>query len=80
MIATVSLLSLLACVQAFTLSPLSRKSSMALSAEKSKSVPFLPVPPNLSGMIGDKQFDPIGFSNIIDVRFLRLTITIRIIE
>jgi hypothetical protein len=38
---------------------------------KSKSVPFLDAPKNLDGMVGDKGFDPIGFSDIIDPRFLR---------
>jgi len=42
-----------------------------MMAEKSKSVPFLDAPKNLNGMIGDKGFDPIGFSDYVDVRFLR---------
>lgn len=42
-----------------------------MMAEKSKSVPFLEAPKNLNGLIGDKGFDPIGFSDYIDVRFLR---------
>ena len=44
---------------------------MSLMAEKSKSVPFLDAPKNLNGLVGDKGFDPIGFSDYIDVRFLR---------
>lgn len=42
-----------------------------MMAEKSKAVPFLDAPKNLNGMIGDKGFDPVGFSNYIDTRFLR---------
>ena len=42
-----------------------------LSAEKSKSIPFLLAPKNLGGLIGDKGFDPFGFSDFIDVRFLQ---------
>lgn len=38
---------------------------------KSKSLPFLPEPKNLAGMVGDKGFDPIGFSDAIDPKFLR---------
>jgi len=42
-----------------------------MMAEKSKAIPFLDKPKNLDGLVGDKGFDPIGFSNFIDVRFLR---------
>ena len=38
---------------------------------RSKSVPFLDAPKNLEGMVGDKGFDPLGFSDFIDPRFLR---------
>eukprot|EP00401_Gymnodinium_catenatum_P068663 CAMPEP_0117472802 /NCGR_PEP_ID=MMETSP0784-20121206/8439_1 /TAXON_ID=39447 /ORGANISM="" /LENGTH=171 /DNA_ID=CAMNT_0005266973 /DNA_START=99 /DNA_END=614 /DNA_ORIENTATION=- len=40
-------------------------------ADKSKSLPFLPQPANIVGMAGDVGFDPVGFSNWIDVRWLR---------
>lgn len=39
---------------------------------KSKAIPFLEAPPALDGsMIGDVGFDPLGFSNYIDLKFLR---------
>lgn len=47
-----------------------RSTSSALFA-KSKAVPFLEAPKNLEGLVGDKGFDPIGFSDFIDPRFLR---------
>jgi len=44
------------------------RSSTALSAEKSKSLPFMNRPPLLDGsMAGDVGFDPLGLSNIDDV-------------
>ena len=42
-----------------------------MAGEKSKSIPFLSAPANLNGMIGDKGFDPVGFSDFLDVRWLR---------
>jgi len=65
-----ALLSLLA--SAFSFSPRQgfSRSSIALQA-KSKSVPFLEAPQKLDGMIGDKGFDPVGFSDYIDPRYLR---------
>ena len=45
--------------------------SMRMMAEKSLSVPFLNAPKNLKGMVGNKGFDPIGFSDSLDVRWLR---------
>jgi hypothetical protein len=38
---------------------------------KSQALPFLPQPPNLVGMAGNVGFDPAGFSNLVDVRWLR---------
>ncbi|CAE7197646.1 FCP [Symbiodinium pilosum] len=41
-------------------------------ASASKSLPFLPKPANLGGLIGgEAEFDPIGFSDIIDIKWLR---------
>mmetsp|Transcript_8823 Transcript_8823/g.23158 ORF Transcript_8823/g.23158 Transcript_8823/m.23158 type:complete len:208 (+) Transcript_8823:395-1018(+) len=46
--------------------------SVMMATEKSKAVPFLPRPKNLDGsMVGDVGFDPLGFSNYIDLKFLR---------
>jgi hypothetical protein len=40
--------------------------------EASKSLPFLPKPENLEGWVGEEQeFDPVGFSDTFDMRWLR---------
>eukprot|EP00439_Symbiodinium_sp_Y106_P020165 s2750_g2.t1 len=44
----------------------------ACRASSSKSLPFLPKPANLGGLIGgEAEFDPVGFSDIIDIKWLR---------
>jgi len=46
--------------------------SRAAGPTSSRSMPFLPVPPKLKGWIGEEQeFDPLGFSDLFDIRFLR---------
>jgi hypothetical protein len=57
-------------VVAFNRIPVNGMKSTALAA-KSKSVPFLEAPKNLNGLVGSKEFDPLGFSDVIDVRFLQ---------
>jgi len=38
----------------------------------SKSLPFLPKPQNLGGLVGgEAEFDPLGFSDLIDIKWLR---------
>jgi light-harvesting complex I chlorophyll a/b binding protein 1 len=60
------------CAAAAFLAPVKGNiESTALSAGKSKSIPFMHEPPRLAGMVGDKGFDPLGFSNAIDPKFLR---------
>ena len=52
--------------------PSSRKAVTALSAaEMSRSMPFLTRPKNLEGWIGDVGFDPLGFSDMFDMKWLR---------
>eukprot|EP00522_Entomoneis_paludosa_P013686 CAMPEP_0172443334 /NCGR_PEP_ID=MMETSP1065-20121228/3618_1 /TAXON_ID=265537 /ORGANISM="Amphiprora paludosa, Strain CCMP125" /LENGTH=199 /DNA_ID=CAMNT_0013193543 /DNA_START=31 /DNA_END=630 /DNA_ORIENTATION=- len=46
-------------------------SSTALNAEMSKAVPFLTAPKNTAGWVGDVGFDPLGFSDNFDMKFLR---------
>lgn len=47
-----------------------RTARFAMSA--SKSVPFLPQPAKLDGTLaGDVGFDPLGFSDMFDIKFLR---------
>jgi hypothetical protein len=65
-----TLLSILTCSFAFQAPTQFKTSTVALSAERSKAVPFLEAPKNLKGLVGDKGFDPIGFSDWIDVNFL----------
>lgn len=48
-----------------------RSSALSMSAEASKSLPFLKKPKNLDGYIGNAEFDPLGFAENFDVRFLR---------
>jgi light-harvesting complex I chlorophyll a/b binding protein 1 len=40
-------------------------------ADKAKSLPFMPQPPALVGYAGDVGFDPVGFSNLVDIKWLR---------
>lgn len=46
-------------------------STTALNAEMSKALPFLIAPKNTAGWVGDKGFDPIGFSDYFDMKWLR---------
>merc|ERR1712190_479806 len=40
--------------------------------ERSRSMPFLPKPQNLAGYAGEEQeFDPLGFSDTFDIKWLR---------
>jgi hypothetical protein len=51
-----------------------RSSNSVISMKKegmSESLPFMQQPPNIVGMAGDVGFDPFGFSNNFDVRWLR---------
>ena len=61
MLFVVVLCCLIACVNAFTLK----------MSSKSEAVPFLKAPEKLKGMVGYKGFDPLGFSDVLDPRFLR---------
>uniref|UniRef100_A0A7R9WNH4 Plastid light harvesting protein n=1 Tax=Craspedostauros australis TaxID=1486917 RepID=A0A7R9WNH4_9STRA len=42
-----------------------------LNAEMSKSLPFIVNPKNLKGYVGDVGFDPLGFSDYFDMKWLR---------
>eukprot|EP01038_Epipyxis_sp_PR26KG_P014227 gene14227-19090_t len=66
------LLLVIASVAAFHVPTASIRSSntLVMMAEKSKSLPFLTQPPNLVGLYGEVGFDPFGFSNWIDIRWL----------
>jgi hypothetical protein len=45
--------------------------STQLNAEMSKALPFLTNPKNLKGYVGDVGFDPFGFSDQFDMKWLR---------
>jgi light-harvesting complex I chlorophyll a/b binding protein 4 len=48
------------------------RAATACRAETSKSLPFMPKPKNLAGLAGgEAEFDPLGFSDSFDVRWLR---------
>ena len=64
-----TILSFAATATAFNALPGAGRATMRLSA-KSKSVPFLDEPSKLIGMPGYKGFDPLGFSDVIDPKFL----------
>ena len=54
----------------------SRPSSSSLKmavgdSAMSKSVPFLVKPKNLDGLVGSEEFDPFGFAETFDIKFLR---------
>jgi len=62
----------LCTVAAFTSTAVtSRVSTLSMSGEFSKSLPFLKKPKNLDGLAGNSEFDPLGFSEYIDVKWLR---------
>jgi len=66
-----------AALTASTFCGSARKTSTASATvmqakETSTSVPFLPKPKNLAGWVGgETEFDPIGFSNWFDMKWLR---------
>lgn len=68
----VAVLSLLIVAQAYMPSRVgSSRAATTLAAEKSKAIPYMDAPVNLKGMIGDKGFDPAGFSNFLPASYLR---------
>eukprot|EP00580_Thalassiosira_gravida_P001235 CAMPEP_0201598768 /NCGR_PEP_ID=MMETSP0492-20130828/468_1 /ASSEMBLY_ACC=CAM_ASM_000837 /TAXON_ID=420259 /ORGANISM="Thalassiosira gravida, Strain GMp14c1" /LENGTH=203 /DNA_ID=CAMNT_0048061241 /DNA_START=54 /DNA_END=665 /DNA_ORIENTATION=+ len=46
-------------------------STTALNAEMSKSLPFLTNPKNTDGLIGSVGFDPLGWSDMWDIKWLQ---------
>mmetsp|Transcript_24944 Transcript_24944/g.23930 ORF Transcript_24944/g.23930 Transcript_24944/m.23930 type:complete len:221 (+) Transcript_24944:78-740(+) len=67
------ILAVLSCVSAFVPTVARSSSSITMKAAEgmSRSLPFIRKPKNLDGMIGNAEFDPIGFSDTFDVKFLR---------
>merc|ERR1712039_416138 len=49
-----------------------RGGAVAARAGRSASVPFMPKPKNLEGLVGEEQeFDPLGFAESVDAKWLR---------
>lgn len=66
-----SLLALAGSAAAFAPATNNDRASMTLNAEMSKSLPFLVTPKNTAGWVGDVGFDPLGFSEYFDMKWLR---------
>lgn len=66
-----SLLALAGSAAAFAPATNNGRASMALNADMSKSLPFLVNPKNTAGWVGDVGFDPLGFSEYFDMKWLR---------
>jgi len=66
----VALFALAGSAAAFAPSTGSIRSTSSLNAF-SKSVPFLLEPKNTKGWVGDVGFDPLGFSDYFDMKWLR---------
>jgi len=65
------LATLLSTSAAFTTQNAAPARSTALNAEMSKALPFLVRPQQLKGMVGDVGFDPLGFSENMDINWMR---------
>mmetsp|Transcript_6502 Transcript_6502/g.8450 ORF Transcript_6502/g.8450 Transcript_6502/m.8450 type:complete len:201 (+) Transcript_6502:172-774(+) len=65
------LASLIASAAAFAPAQNAVSSTTALNAEMSKSLPFMLNPKNTAGYVGDTGFDPLGFSDNFDMKWLR---------
>ena len=48
-----------------------KQAATALNAEMSKAMPFLINPANTDGLIGSNGFDPLGFSDTFDIKWLQ---------
>jgi hypothetical protein len=69
-------LALTVIAAAFGFAPSNVRSSsavkMAVGDETmSKSIPFLKKPKNLEGLVGSEEFDPIGFAEYSDIKWMR---------
>lgn len=51
--------------------PASKSGSTTALNAMSKAVPFLKAPTNLDGYVGDVGFDPLGFADFFDMKWLR---------
>ena len=63
--------ALAATAAAFAPLSTSARPATALSAEMSKSIPYLTKPKNLDGWVGNREFDPFGFAEMYDIKWMR---------
>jgi hypothetical protein len=66
----ITLAALAGSAVAFAPASSGSKATTALNAEMSKSMPFLTAPTKLDGYIGGVGFDPLGFSDNFDPKWL----------
>jgi len=66
----VVVVALIATALGFRAVPRSVRSS-GLAAGKSQALPFLPMPAALEGVPNTNGFDPVGFTNVVDIKWLR---------
>ena len=66
----VVVVALIASALGFRAAPRAARSS-GLAAGKSQALPFLPMPAALEGVPNTNGFDPVGFTNIVDIKWLR---------
>mmetsp|Transcript_33711 Transcript_33711/g.34339 ORF Transcript_33711/g.34339 Transcript_33711/m.34339 type:complete len:212 (+) Transcript_33711:76-711(+) len=72
MIRAVIFATLASAISAFVAPQATRSASLTMAAEgMSASLPFLKKPKNLEGMVGNSEFDPFGFAELFDVKFMR---------
>jgi len=70
-IAAIATAALLGSAAAFAPAAPTGKAATALNAEMSKSVPFLTNPSKTDGLIGSVGFDPLGLSDLWDIKWLQ---------
>mmetsp|Transcript_14456 Transcript_14456/g.17575 ORF Transcript_14456/g.17575 Transcript_14456/m.17575 type:complete len:202 (+) Transcript_14456:69-674(+) len=68
-IAAVSMAALVGSAAAFA--PASKSATSTSLNAMSKSLPFIKAPTNTEGWVGDVGFDPLGFSDYFDMKWLR---------
>jgi len=68
-IVAVSMAALVGSATAFA--PAAKPASTTALNALSKSVPFVKAPTNTAGWVGDVEFDPLGFSDYFDMKWLR---------
>merc|ERR1719198_521699 len=71
MMKSVLIAALAAVATAFAPVSTAGRASTALSAEMSKSIPYLTKPKNLDGWVGNRESDPLGLAESFDIKWMR---------